>query len=176
MRNAVFRNLGAVGKRLWRGLAALLTLARAWLAPDLRPLIPAIRQTAAGLPARHNALPLPELLAELTPPAADLAPLDPERVRDLVDALARIDRNHPFGLCLRRSLLRYHFLRRAGLPLGVTFGVRIRQEHEPPGIAGHAWNTLDGRPWCERDEDYRGFAVLYVWPPAVEEQLPPESV
>lgn len=153
-------------QRGWGGMNAMLTLARAWIDPEMRPLIPAIRQLAAVLPARHDALPLPEFLAELTPPTADLAARDPARLRGLIDALARIDRRHPFGLCLRRSLLRYHFLRRAGLPLGVTFGVRIRQTHEPPGIAGHAWNTLDGRPWCEREQDYRGFTVLYTWPPA----------
>lgn len=157
--------LTQAGRRGWRGLDALLTLARAQIDPDLRPLVPAIRRLSASLPARYDALPLPEFLDELTPSSADLAAPDPDRMRDLIDALARIDRRHPFGLCLRRSLLRYHFLRRAGLPLGVTFGVRIRQAQEPPGIAGHAWNTLGGRPWREREEDYRGFTVLYVWPP-----------
>lgn len=160
--------LALTARRVLDGLQALATVALARLNPQLAPRIPAIRQLAASLPARHDAQALPDFLAELTPPAADLESIDPDRLRDLIDALARIDRRHPFGLCLRRSLLRYHFLRRAGLPLGLTFGVRIRQRHEPPGIAGHAWNTLDGQPWCEREEDYRGFTVLYVWPPESE--------
>ncbi len=172
MRRVVSWPLVPTSQRTWRGVQALLTLAGAYADPDLRPLIPAIRQLAAGLPARHDALPLPEFLAELTPAAADLTALDHDRLRGLVDALARSDRRHPFGLCLRRSLLRYHFLRRAGLPLGITFGVRIRQPHEPPGLAGHAWNTLGGRPWRENEEDYRGFTVLYVWPPEPHQAAP----
>lgn len=166
IRNDIGRRVSSANQRARSGLHALVTLARARFDPDLRPLIPAIRDLAASLPARHDAQALPEFLAELTPNVADLDGIDRERLRDLVDALARIDRRHPFGLCLRRSLLRYHFLRRSGLPLGVTFGVRLRQTHEPPGIAGHAWNTLDGQPWCERAEDYRGFTTLYRWPPS----------
>ncbi len=164
LRSAIRQPFAITARRVLSGLQALATVARARLDPRLRPLIPAIRQLAASLPTRHDAQPLPDFLAGLTPPDADLKAVNPDRLRDLVDALARIDRRHPFGLCLRRSLLRYHFLRRAGVPLGITFGVRIRKEHEPPGIAGHAWNTLDDQPWCEREEDYRGFAVLYVWP------------
>ncbi len=142
---------------------ALVTVARARLDPTLRPLPTAIRALARRLPDRQAAQSLPDFLAELTPAAPDLAHIDPDRLRALIDAVARLDRHHPFGLCLRRSLLRYHFVRRAGLPLGVTFGVRFRQAHEPPGIAGHAWNTLDGRPWCEREEDYEGFTAIYEW-------------
>lgn len=150
--------------RFGRGLEALLTLGCSALDPDLRPLIPVIRQLARELPARHEAQSLPAFLAELTPAETDLVGVDPERLRRLVDALARIERRHPFGLCLRRALLRYHFLRRAGLPLGIAFAVRIRRPHEAPGIAGHAWNTLDGQPWHEAEADYCGFTVLYRWP------------
>jgi hypothetical protein len=154
----------AYALRCRRGLQALVTLARSSLDPELRPLIPVIRRVARELPARQEAQSLPAFLAELTPAEADLVGMDPERLRRLVDALARVDRRHPFGLCLRRALLRYHFLRRAGLPLELAFGVRIRRPHEQPGLAGHAWNTLDGRPWHEDEADYRGFTVLYRWP------------
>lgn len=157
-----------VSQRLLLGLSALLTVTRARFDPALRPLPAAIRALARQLPDRQAAQSLPDFLAELTPAVPDLAHLDPDPLRALIDAVARLDRRHPFGLCLRRSLLRYHFLRRAGLPLGVTFGVRFRQAHEtaagaPPGIAGHAWNTWDGQPWCEREEDYRGFTTIYEW-------------
>lgn len=150
--------------RFGRGLEALFTLGRSALDPDLRPLIPLIRQVARELPARQEGQSLPAFLTALTPAEVDLANVNPEQLRRLVDALARVDRRHPFGLCLRRALLRYHFLRRAGLPLGIVFAVRIRRPHEPPGLAGHAWNTLDGRPWHEDEADYRGFTVLYRWP------------
>lgn len=156
--------LAAYALRCGRGLQALVTLVRGGLDPDLRPLIPVIRRVARELPARQRVQSLPAFLAELTPAEADLVGIEPERLRRLVDALARVDRRHPFGLCLRRALLRYHFLRRAGLPLEIVFGVRIRQPYERPGLAGHAWNTLDGRPWHEDESDYRGFTVLYRWP------------
>lgn len=136
---------------------------RAALSPDLRPLLPAIWRWSRALPARYEAQPLPDFLAAITPPAPDLA-VDPERLRALIDALARLDRRSPFGLCLRRSLWRYHWLRRAGLPLGILFGVRLRGPHEPMGgIAGHAWNTLHGEPWHERPADTQGFTVIYRW-------------
>ena len=89
-------------------------------------------------------------------------------LRFLLDATARLDWFSPFGICLRRSLLRYHFLRRTGLELSIVFGVRFRQSGEPAGVAGHAWNILNGQPYHEQEEDYRGFTVVYEWPEAEE--------
>jgi len=123
-----------------------------------------MRQVQQRLPARYDALSLPDFLTELTPEEADWAERDEDTVRALVDALATLDRGSPFGLCLRRSLLRYHFLRRVGLPLGIVFAMRPRQENEPPGLAGHAWNILHGRPYHERAEDMAGFTEVFRWP------------
>ena len=123
-----------------------------------------IRAMQAAMPARYDALTLPDFLTWLTPARADWAGWDEDVVRTLVDALALLDRGSPFGLCLRRAFLRYHFLRRAGLPLGVVFAMRFRQADEPPGLAGHAWNVLDGAPYHERAEDMAGFTEVYRWP------------
>ena len=131
----------------------------------------ALRRALLHLLAPGRAITTAELRARLADDTA-FSDVTQEAVYRHLDALARSDRRHPFGLCLRRSLLRYHFLRRAGLSLGITFGVRIRQPHEPPGLAGHAWNTLGGRPWCENEEDYRGFTVLYAWPPEPDQAAP----
>ena len=122
-----------------------------------------MRRVQRSLPQRYQAQPLPDFLAELTPEDADWAGREEERVRALVDALAFWDRRSPFGVCLRRSLLRYHFLRRTGLPLGIVFAMRTRREGEPPGLAGHAWNILHGRPYHERAEDMAGFTEVYRW-------------
>lgn len=141
-------------------------LAIAAASPALRPLIPAIWRWSRSLPARYEARPLPDFLDAITPRTADLAAVDAEGLRRLLDALARLDRRSPFGLCMRRSLWRYHWLRRAGLPLGIVFAVRFKGEREAGAnrIAGHAWNTLHREPWHEQAPDYRGFTVLYRWP------------
>jgi hypothetical protein len=145
-------------------LQAIRTLLSAQKNPILQPLIPEINKRRRSLTARYEALPLPDFLAELTPRESDLETVDPDDLRDLIDAVAQLDWRSSFGVCLRRSLLRYHFLRRTGLELSIVFGVRFRQAHEPAGIAGHAWNTFDGQPYHEREEDYLGFTVLYEWP------------
>ena len=158
--------------RIVRGAAALKTAALAYLNSDLRALTGEIRGLLRVTPARYDAQPLPDFLAELTPDQVDLADLDEDALRELVDAWARIERGHPFGLCMRRSLLRYHFLRRAGVDLGIVFGARFRGTDGERGIAGHAWNTLNGEPYHEREEDYRGFKAIYRWPRNPE---PPEK-
>ena len=153
-----------VTRRATANLQAIHTLLSAQKNPILRPLIPEINKRRRSLPTRYEALPLPDFLAELAPRKLDLLAVNPDDLRNLIDAIAQLDWRSPFGICLRRSLLRYHFLRRAGQELGIVFGVRFRQAHEPAGVAGHAWNTLDGQPFNEREEDYHGFTVLYEWP------------
>jgi hypothetical protein len=107
--------------------------------------------------------PLPAALAAHTPPGADLG-LPEAELRSLVDAAALLERGSPLGLCLRRSLARYHFLRRAGLPLVIHFGARRVPGQPSPGIAGHAWVTLHGQPYHEDGPNYRGFAVMLTYP------------
>jgi hypothetical protein len=147
-------------------LATLPILARAQLSPQGRQMLAEIRQMQHSLPAHYHAQPLPDLLQSITPQQTDWQESNPEQVRKLVDALAFWDRGSPFGICLRRSLLRYHFLRRAGVPLGLVLAMRARSgPDETPGLAGHAWNTLAGQPWHERPEDRLGFTEVYRWPP-----------
>ncbi len=149
-----------------RILSALGVLARAQMSREGRAMLAEIRQVQQALPERYHAQPLPDFLQALTPASPDWQDKNPEQVRELVDALALLDRRSPFGLCLRRSLLRYHFLRRTGLSLGIIFAMRKRREKEPPGLAGHAWNILDGQPYHERPQDMAGFTEVYRWPPA----------
>ena len=77
--------------------------------------------------------PLPAALAELTP-APVPQPLDADTIRAIVDALTAFGAGRPLGICLRRSLLRYYFLRRADVPVVVNFGARRLGER----IGGHA--------------------------------------
>ncbi len=151
--NSVYKDLGAF---------AIVILA--WIDPHLRAFIPQIKTFRRSLPANYEQASLPEFLLALTPDMVDIVHVDPDELRKLIDAMAHLDRKSPFGLCLRRSLLRFHFLRRTGLALGISFGVRFRQPSEGTGVAGHAWNTVQDQPYHENEEGYRGFKVIYRWP------------
>jgi hypothetical protein len=141
------------------GLWALPALAR----PQERQLWAEMRAYVRALPAALEA-PLPAFLAAQTPAAADLDQA-PDRLRLLADAAALAERGSPLGLCLRRSLVRYHFLRRAGVPLVLNFGARLKGPAAERAVAGHAWVSLAGRPYHEAGEDYQGFAVVLQYPP-----------
>jgi hypothetical protein len=142
------------------GLRALLALT--FGGPARRQLWADMRRYTRGLPAKLNA-PLPQAVASETPQAADL-PLPPEIIRDMADAAALLERGSPLGLCLRRSMLRYHYLRRAGLPLVLNFGARFKQGRADREITGHAWVTLDGQPYHEDGENYQDFTVMLRFP------------
>jgi hypothetical protein len=143
----------------WLGLTALAGLA---LSPARRKLWAELRAYQRGLPTLLAA-PLPQVLAAQTPAQADL-PLVPAEVRQLADAAALFERRSPLGLCLRRSLARYHFLRRAGVPLVINFGARFTAGQADRQITGHAWVTLDGQAYFEDGENYKGFTVMMSFP------------
>jgi hypothetical protein len=144
---------------LWLGLRALPALL---FDPGQRQLLREMRDFCRRLPATLSA-PLPQVLADLTPQSADLS-FPADTVRVLADFAALLDRRSPLGVCLRRSLTRYHYLRRAGLPVAVQFGARFSSGKPDREIAGHAWLTLDGQPYFEYTENYRGFTVMYAYP------------
>jgi len=140
------------------GLAALVALAD----PAQRRVYGEMRAYVRGLPALLNA-PLPAVVASQTPAAADLA-LPAPAVRRLADAAALWERRSPLGLCLRRSLVRYHYLRRAGVPLTLNFGARFKGGQADRDVAGHAWVTLAGAPYYEDGENYLDFVTMLRFP------------
>ena len=101
------------------------------------------------LPARLNA-PLPEALAALTPLTTVEKPISDTQetlIRELADLAALIDRRSPLGLCLRRSLTRYYYLRKAGYPVKIHFGARFvagkpRSPDYGPCLVDPQWSTL----------------------------------
>jgi len=151
-------------KRLGRAGQHSLTLGQALLNGPRRRLLGRMIRFSQTLPQQFDR-PLPQMMACLTLLTATGSALQPQTVRRLADAVAAWHLTSPLGICLRRSLLRYHFLGEAGLPLTVVFGARLKAENEGGGIGGHAWLTLDGRPYHENPADYEGFVVMYVYPP-----------
>jgi hypothetical protein len=124
------------------------------------------------LPRQFNRS-LPAMMAHLTPApqataAAHSGSLAEPQIRQLADAVAAWQLRSPLGICLRRSLLRYHFLREAGLPVKISFGARLKSEREGSGLGGHAWLTLNGRAYYEPPANYEGFVVMYSYPPDPE--------
>ena len=127
-----------------------------------RALFREMRNFTRSLPATLKS-PLPVAMQQITPlppPSGDSEHV----VRDLADLAALLERRSPLGLCLRRSLTRYHFLRRAGVPVVVRFGAKFVDGKPDREITGHAWLTLDGHPYHEVDENWRGFTVIITWP------------
>lgn len=109
--------------------------------------------------------PLPQAMQQIGQPAAAAVNLPENHIRDLADLAALLQRHSPLGLCLRRSLVRYHYLRPRGVPVIVHFGARLLGQPEKRGLTGHAWLTLNGQPYHETDENWQGFTVMYTWPP-----------
>lgn len=159
--------------RLVKGLRYTFTLLTALTTGPQRAVLGQMIDFSRYLPSQFDQ-PLPVMMARLTPnermnklvDGAASPLLATDQIRNLADAIAAWHISSPLGICLRRSLLRYHFLRRAGLPVQIVFGARLKSNQEGGGIGGHAWLTLDGVPYYERPQDYAGFAQMFVYPPA----------
>ncbi|MCZ7572067.1 MAG: lasso peptide biosynthesis B2 protein [Ardenticatenaceae bacterium] len=157
-----YRVLGAL-RRSRRAAQRLRALVRQVQHPsDVLLALEAIRlqrQTSAWL-----ARPLPLVMRAITPPAAPCLPLpELERRTRLIDATVQLFRVVPLGFCLRRSLVRYVLLRRAGLPVEIVFGARP-EDTGSGSLIGHAWLEFDGAPWMEAPEHLDGYTAMYRYP------------
>ncbi|MCC6180112.1 MAG: lasso peptide biosynthesis B2 protein [Chloroflexi bacterium] len=65
--------------------------------------------------------------------------------------------------CLTRGLTLYHFLRDAGLDVGLCFGVRTLGGT----LAGHCWLMRDGEPFLESDDPRLYFTETFRLPDSV---------
>jgi hypothetical protein len=150
-------------QHLWLTVTALPGLL---FIADQRLLMNEMRAFCRRLPLALKQ-PLPQAMRQLTPSTTSRPwPYHENTLRRLADLAALLERHSPLGLCLRRSLVRYHYLRRAGIPVAVRFGAKFAPGKPGPEIAGHAWLTLDEQPYYEADENWRGFTVMFSWPQA----------
>lgn len=107
-------------------------------------------------------------------PRREPPPADP-RANDAITAIVwRLDRlrraGHPLvrSGCLTRAITRYYFLRRAGAPVTLHFGMGagIDGEGTPgDGFAGHAWVELAGEPLAEPRDPRPLYAEMLRIPP-----------
>ena len=99
------------------------------------------------------------------------APADPRALDELVRRLDHLRRaGHPLvrSGCLTRAITRYYFLRRAGAPVTLHFGMGsgIDDEGTPgEGFAGHAWVELAGEPLAEPRDPRTLYAEMLRIPP-----------
>ena len=141
---------------------AIITLSGLIFSPRRRALVREMRGFIRSLPTVLKA-PLPAALQHITPAAGSTSETEPS-VRNLADLTALLDRQSSLGLCLRRSLTRYHFLRRAGVPVVLQFGAKFVNGKPDREITGHAWLTLEGAPYYEAGENWRGFTMMLSFP------------
>lgn len=83
----------------------------------------------------------------------------------LSDYVSRILRGkpHPWRYtCLRRSVVMYHVLRRAGHPVALQIGVK---KGDAGRIKAHAWLVRDGAAYLEPSPDeHRSYQVIASFP------------
>jgi len=112
---------------------------------------------------------LPEILQQLDtrplPQRPDIATAI--RITRLADTVVAFDRRKEVGPCLRRSVVRFHLLRQAGLPVVIHIGAQQKPTtgRAEKSLIGHAWLTLDGHFWEEPNERDHDYVVMYGFPP-----------
>ncbi len=126
------------------------------------------------LPAMLKLLSIPRLMKLLTPRDMTI-PLnhDTFEVRDKIVKYADYILGRSFWIfkstCLKRSLVLYHFLRRAGINVQICFGVRYKEDSPRKGsskeLEGHAWLLCMGEIFLERNAAMvREYTVTYCFP------------
>ena len=151
--------------RLGHGGLAVTALPLLIFNPRLRSLLAEMRTFCRSLPVLLKE-PLLQMLSKLSADASS-KPLDSlaeSTVRAFADLAALFERRSPLGLCLRRSLTRYYFLRRIGVPVVLQFGAKFVTAKPDREVTGHAWLTLNGQPYYEAAENFKGFTVMFSFP------------
>jgi hypothetical protein len=86
--------------------------------------------------------------------------LSPDRILHLTDRILERRVAYLRPSCLLRSMVLFRFLREAGVPVRIHFGVR----REGDSLQGHAWLSLDGRPYAEAADPTARFQTVYSFP------------
>ncbi len=137
--------------RIRYGLSQLKRPADWWLLARIVAL-------SSALPVMLRWVKLPTLLRVLSS-RHDCATAQPEQVDKIVRfTWFVLSKNRLAGrnTCLKRSLLLYHFLGRAGLDVEIDFGVQ-----RAGGLTGHSWLTRNGEVYLGSEAVISDYAVVY---------------
>ena len=97
------------------------------------------------------------LVSSFDAPANPSKPVDIGRIHWMTRGILR--RMFAGRYCMKRSLVLFHFLRKAGRDAEIVFGVAKAGEK----LEGHAWVTVNGQPFAEEGPVDR-YAVTYKYP------------
>jgi len=115
---------------------------------------------AAVMPILVDMLNLPMLMRLLTPPRwwKPYRGASVEQMLDVVERRLSRPINMRRRVCLRRSLVLYHFLLLAGRQASIEFGV-FAPSAEDGSMHGHCWVSVDGQ--AVTDESNLPPAIVY---------------
>lgn len=124
------------------------------------------------LPLLIKLLSIPKLMKVLTP--GDLIVyknISSEKAKEKVIKFTDYILSRNFwiykSICLKRSLVLYHFLRKIGINVHIFFGVRCKNEimGREKKLEGHAWLVYNGDIFLERNiEMTKTYKVTYFFP------------
>jgi len=126
------------------------------------------------LPVLVKLMTVPQLMKILTPKKSKLnRKCDLDEIRDKIEKYTLYILSRDFwiykNICLKRSLILYHFLRKYGMYVTVCFGVRYKNEQsgivEVKKMEGHAWLLYNGDIFLEKNvEETKTYKMTYCYP------------
>jgi len=126
------------------------------------------------LPVLVKLMTVPRLMKILTPQKSKLnGTRDVDNIRDKIEKYTLYILSRDFwiykNICLKRSLVLYHFLRKYGMYVTVCFGVRFKNERpggtEERKMEGHAWLLRNGAFFLEKNaEETKTYKMTYCYP------------
>jgi hypothetical protein len=126
------------------------------------------------LPLLVKLMTVPQLMKILTPQKSKSnGKWDIDEIRDKIEKYTLYILSRDFwiykNICLKRSLVLYHFLRKYGMYVTVCFGVRYKNERsgnvEVKKMEGHAWLTCNGDIFMEKNaEETKTYRMTYCYP------------
>jgi hypothetical protein len=134
---------------------------------------------ATILPLLIKHLTIPRLLKLLTPQNSNSGRISgPDEIIDKIEKYTLYILSRDFwiyrNICLKRSLVLYHFLREYGIHVTLCFGVRYNNEgpHGAEGkkMEGHAWLLHNGDIFLEKNaEETKKYKMTYCYPEIISE-------
>jgi len=141
--------------------------------------VPRVFLFAWTVEPRFRREPVAAYLKAITPARTSGGPpLTPDEMVRIIANVLRWKRGRLNHGCFVRSLTRYHFLRRLGVPVSFELGVEGTASESANGTApgtdwersslrSHAWLSLEGRPYLETEvERIKTYRSLLSWPPS----------
>ena len=134
------------------------TFSRRELRPGDWVLIARICGMLARIVAVQKRVSVARLVSSFDPaPAEQRDGIDIGRINWLTRGVLR--RLFSGRYCMKRSLILFHFLRKAGQEARIVFGVT----KEEGKLEGHAWVTVNGEPYAEEGPVDK-YTVTYSYP------------